>query len=87
MQVKGKPRGRNKAIASQLDKMEQGWTPEIGRLVVIGHGDSPVATEQLRHSVASRFPDAEIYIAGIGPIIGAHTGPGVLVLIYWGSNR
>ena len=87
LQVKGKPRGRNKAIASQLDKMEQGWTPEIGRLVVIGHGDSPVAAEQLRHSVASRFPDAEIYIAGIGPIIGAHTGPGVLVLIYWGSNR
>lgn len=87
LQVKGKPRGRKKAITSQLDRMEQGWEPEIGRLVVIGHGDNPAAAEQLRQSVAIRFPDAEIHIADIGPIIGAHTGPGMLALIYWGINR
>ena len=31
--------------------------------------------------------DSEICIAYIGPIIGAHTGPGALALIYWGNNR
>ncbi len=33
------------------------------------------------------IPDAEIYISDIGPIIGAHTGPGVMVLAFWGTGR
>lgn len=87
LQVKGKPRGRKKAILTQLDKMEHGWTPEIGKLVVVGHGDDPDAADQLQRAVIERFPEAEIHIADIGPIIGAHTGPGMLALIYWGNNR
>lgn len=87
LQVKGKPRGRKMAIAAQLDRMEHGWAPEIGKLVVIGHGDAPEAAEQLRRAVLERFPEAEIHIADIGPVIGAHTGPGMLAVIYWGRNR
>ena len=87
LQVKGKPRGRKKAILTQLDKMEQGWTPEIGKLVVVGHGNDPDAADQLQRAVIERFPEAEIHVADIGPIIGAHTGPGMLALIYWGNNR
>lgn len=34
-----------------------------------------------------RFPEAEIYVADIGPVIGAHTGPGMLAVIYWGNSR
>ncbi len=87
LQVIEKPRGRKKAIAAQLARMEQGWTPEISRSVVIGHGDDPDAAAQLSAAVRARFPDAEIYISEIGPIIGAHTGPGMLALVYWGKNR
>ena len=43
--------------------------------------------EQLRQAVLKEFPDADIRTAYIGPIIGAHTGPGMLALIYWGTNR
>lgn len=87
LQVKEKPRGRKKAIAAQLAHMEQGWTPELGRRVFIGHGDDLPAAQQLREAVAARFPEAETAIADIGPIIGAHTGPGMLALIYWGHDR
>ncbi len=87
LQVMDKPRGRKKAISAQISKMDQGWTPELGRMVIIGHGDNPEAAEQLQSAVAQRFPEAEIYIADIGPIIGAHTGPGMLAVIYWGDNR
>lgn len=87
LQVKEKPRGRKKGISAQIAKMSQGWLSDMGRLIVIGHGDDPEAAEQLRTAVAERFPDAEIYVTQIGPIIGAHTGPGMLALIYWGSNR
>lgn len=87
LQVAGKPRGRKKAIAAQLEKMTKGWTPERGNLVVIGHGDDPEAAQLLKKAVLEKFPTADIHITEIGPIIGAHTGPGMLALIFWGSER
>ena len=87
LQVKQKLRGRKKAIAEQLLHMEREWMPELGKQVFIGHGDDLQAAQQLREAVIARFPEAEIAIADIGPIIGAHTGPGMLALIYWGHGR
>ena len=82
-----KPRGRHKAIREQIACMKAGWWPEISPLVVIGHGDDPEAAMMLKEAVEAEFTGADIHIAGIGPIIGAHTGPGMLALIYWGGNR
>ncbi len=87
LEVAGKPRGRKRAIAAQLAKMDAGWRPDPGKLVVIGHGDDPEAAAALQEAVLAAHPDAEIIIAPIDPIIGAHTGPGMLALIYWGDNR
>lgn len=85
--ISEKPRGRKRAIAEQLAKMEAGWMPELGKLVIIGHGDCPDGADQLRQEITARFPAANIYTTDIGPIIGAHTGPGMLAVIYWGSTR
>ena len=87
LRVAEKPRGRKQAIRTQVAHMKEGWTPEMGKLVVIGHGDCPDDAEQLRQTVLKEFPDADIRVAYIGPVIGAHTGPGMLALIYWGTNR
>ena len=87
LEVIDKPRGRYHAILAQLKKLEQGWTPETGRLVLIAHGDCPEGAEQLRREILTRVPDADIRTTEIGPVVGAHTGPGMLALIYWGSNR
>ena len=87
LRVAEKPRGRKQAIRTQIAHMKEGWLPDMGRLVVIGHGDCPEDAEQLRQAVLREFPDADIRTAYIGPIIGAHTGPGMLALIYWGANR
>ena len=83
----GKPRGQKKALQALLSNMEKGWMPEISRQVIIGHGDSPEIAKELRDMVAQRFPEAEIYIAPIGPIIGAHAGPGVMTVFFWGNNH
>lgn len=87
LSVVKKPRGRRKAIHEQIECMKAGWQPEISPLVVIGHGDDIDAAMMLKEAAKDKFPDADIHIAEIGPIIGAHTGPGMLALIYWGSNR
>ena len=85
--VSKKPRGRHKAVREQVARMQEGWLPDISPLIVIGQGDDMDAAMLLKEAVSSKFPQADIHIVEIGPIIGAHTGPGMLVLIYWGSNR
>ena len=87
LEVVEKPRGQKKAMALQLDYMKKGWNPAISPLVLIGHGDCPEKAELLKAMVQKEFPTAEIYTTPIGPIIGSHTGPGLLALIYWGTNR
>ena len=87
LEVTGKPRGRKRAMQLQLAQMKQGWTPDEGEFVLIGHGDCADRASELREKVLTEFPDANVMIAEIGPVIGAHTGPGVLALFYWGNNR
>lgn len=82
-----RPRGRKQAIKAQLSKMEQGWLPEMGKTVVVGHGACPDGAQELQKAVQERFPEAKVLTADIGPVIGAHTGPGMLALIYWGDTR
>lgn len=82
-----KPRGRKKAISALVSQMEAGWRPEISKTVIVGHGGNPEIAHELYDSVAARFPEAEVYMSEIGPVIGAHTGPDMLALTYWGSNR
>lgn len=87
LSVYKKPRGAKGAMRAQLERMETGWTPEMGKLVVIGHADNPLGASQLRDQVSEKYPDAEIHIADIGAVIGAHVGPGMLALIFWGTTR
>ena len=87
LKVVEKPRGRKKAISCKMTYMERGWQPEISRSVVVGHGDCPEEAEKLVNAIRAEFPEADIYTSDIGPIIGAHTGPGMLALIYMGNNR
>lgn len=82
-----KPRGRKQAIKAQLAKMEHGWSREMGKTVVVGHGACPDGARTLQDAVQKRFPEATVLTADIGPIIGAHTGPGMLALTYWGNTR
>lgn len=87
LSVAKKPRGSKQAMRAQLEQMADGWTPDLGKLVVIGHADNPIGAITLRDQVQERFPDAEIHTADIGAVIGAHVGPGMLALIYWGTTR
>ena len=88
LEVAEKPRGAKRAMEAQLARMEKGWTPrDESPLVLVGHGDVPDRAEELCAAVRARFPQADIRTAPIGPVIGSHTGPGMLALIFWGSER
>lgn len=87
LEVIEKPRGSRHAMEALLRRMENGWDRQMEPSVVIGHGDCPDRAAQLRAMVEQRFPEAQISVAPIGPVIGAHTGPGMLAIVHFGAER
>ena len=85
--VVAKPRGQKQALRLLIERMEEQWRPELSRDVVVAHADCPDSAQQLTELVAERFPEARILPAEIGPVIGAHVGPGMLALAYWSAGR
>ena len=80
-----KVRGRKAAIdllAGKLD--ETGIDQEIA---FIAHGDCPEDAAALEKIVKETYGVKEVITGYVGPVIGAHTGPGVLVLFFMGSHR
>ena len=53
----------------------------------ISHGDCRGDADKVAEMVRERFGTRDIQINYIGPVIGAHAGPGTLALFYLGSER
>ena len=45
------------------------------------------SAEQLSNGIKEQYPDAEVVINQVGPILGNNTGPGALAVIFYGANR
>ncbi len=80
--VFAKPRTQSRAIRIMLERMAQ---QANGRRlhVAILQADVPEEAEALRQMVAERFDCAELYITELTPVMGAHTGPGVLGVVFY----
>ena len=80
-----KVRGRKAAIdllAGKLD--ETGIDQEIA---FIAHGDCPEDAAALEKILKETYGVKKVITGYVGPVIGAHTGPGVLVLFFMGTHR
>lgn len=82
-----KCRGRKAALNYLLDRMAESFDPEIDDTVFIGHGDCMEDAKYLEQKVRERFGVQNVHINYIGAVVGAHTGPGVAVLFFFGKNR
>ena len=51
------------------------------------YGDSEADAKYVADQVKAKFKPKEIYINPIGPVIGAHSGPGTMALFFLGSKR
>ena len=58
-----------------------------GQVVFISHGDCLADAEKVAGDVKKRFGVKEVVINYVGPVIGAHSGPGTLALFFLGSRR
>ena len=83
----GKCRGRKAAtefIAAKLAELGEGFDNST---VFVAHGDCPDDAEILANIVKEKYGVKEVITGYVGPVIGAHTGPGVLVVFFMGKNR
>lgn len=86
-----KVRGRKKSLVTLVDNMEK----QIGSYieenkrdgVFIGHGDVEEDARFVADLVKERFGIESFLINYVGPVIGSHTGPGIMALFFMGEKR
>jgi len=77
-----KPRTKARAVRRILEIAEEKVGSKPVHMAVV-HADALEEAERLRDEVASRFDCAELYVTDFTPVMGTHTGPGVLGLAFW----
>ena len=82
-----KARGRRAALKALVDRMEQTAIDLRDQTVFISHGDCLEDAQLVAQLVKDRFGVKDVYMNYVGPVIGAHAGPGVLALFYVGVER
>ena len=83
-----KVKGRKNSLVRLADLFKETYRSNPHQRICIGHADAPEAAEELKALVKERMPEegVEVITAGIGPIIGATTGPGTLAVYCYGKE-
>ncbi len=82
----GKIRGRKHALRELVSKMKSNANVDTWKYVFISHGDCEEDALRVKEMVEEVFPQSEVIVSYVGPVIGAHTGPGVIALCYLGNT-
>ena len=80
-----KVRGRKAAMEYLVKRF--GETATDFDTVFIGHGDCPEDAAALEAMLREKYNIKDVTTGYVGPVIGAHTGPGVLVVFFLGTHR
>lgn len=82
-----KVQGRKKSIRCLAEKVKEFIVNPEGQTIFISHGDCQEEAEALREMVRKETGVEDIRLSFIGPIIGAHSGPGTLAVFFLGNGR
>ena len=81
-----KIRGRKQSIAAMMERFMQSALDPKG-FYYISHGDCIDDAKLLEDMIFQRTGRRADLITDVGPVIGAHSGPGTLALFFLGSER
>jgi len=82
-----KVRSRKSAILRLATWMEERSLSRQHETVMISHGDCREDVGILEGLLKERFQIGRIIVNHIGPVIGAHAGPGTIALFFFGKKR
>ena len=82
-----KVRGRKAAVDALFDKMKATMIEGKNDVAFISHGDCIEDAEYLANRLRTELGVSDVKINYVGPVIGAHSGPGTLALFFLGTER
>jgi DegV family protein with EDD domain len=78
----GRPRSRGRAIERLVEEVRRG--AEAGPLrLAVAHADCAAEAAPLLERLTNEVPTAETFFTEFTPLMGAHTGPGVIAVCFW----
>ncbi len=80
-------RGRRKALATLVDKAVEGIADQKEAPVIIMHADAEADAEKLKGMLLQKLPEIDVFTVNVGPVIGAHCGPGTAAVCFLGKKR
>ncbi len=82
-----KVRGRKASLSALADKYGELALDKENGTVFISHGDCLEDAEKLADMLRERYGAKVEKIVYVGPVIGAHSGPGTMALFFLGEHR
>ena len=82
-----KERGRRKALQSMAQEMAKRTVGYQNPIAYICHGDCEEDANLLADLVHQKTGVGQVMVTSIGATIGAHTGPGVIGLVFLGNPK
>ncbi len=82
-----KARGRKASLTALVDKVGELAEDPAGQTMFISNSDCAEDAQYVADEIKKRYGTKEIIINSIGPVIGAHTGPGCVALFFMGKHR
>lgn len=82
-----KVRGRRQSLEALVSRMEETAVNPAEQTVFISHGDCLEDAQFVAQQVREKLGVTQIQIGYIGPVIGAHSGPGTVDLFFLGKER
>jgi len=73
-----KVRGRSKALSRLISIMEERFGKGSRLQCWITHGNFPEGLEEVKKGMQESFDCREILVGRLGPVVGTHTGPGLV---------
>jgi len=87
LEAVAKVRGRRKAIAYLVEQGLANFDGSDDGEQIVLHADCLADAEKLRDALLEKKPDMKLTIMNVGPVIGAHAGPGTLAFCFMGKER
>jgi len=77
-----KVRGRKNVVKRMVEIMAQRAGNPENQVIGISHGDNEKLVMELAEAIKKEFHVKDIIMSWIGPVIGAHAGPGTVALFF-----
>jgi DegV family protein with EDD domain len=80
------PRSMKRAIGRILKLMEPLAAPSQPLHAAVMHADAPARAKDLKQRIAAKFDCRDIFITEFTPVMGVHTGPGLVGVAFYGRE-